>query len=236
MNSIQVFSSKQELANAAALQSITQLSEAIEEYGHAAWVIAGGSTPELAYSVIAKNYLDDIDWSKVTIIIGDERIALFDSNDSNWKHANEILLRHIPQAVLHRPISSMNAETAADDYESVLNTLPKTSQNFPRFDLVWLGMGEDGHTLSLFPNHPGFTPTDRLVIPIHDSPKPPSDRVTLTLHALQGAETTIILAAGAGKAEALKVAQSPDNDLPIAQAARLTNADWLIDQDAAANL
>ncbi len=236
MNTFEVFDSKQTLAEHAAAHAIKTLQKAIDTYGQATWVFAGGSTPELAYSVITERYLDVIDWSKVTIIIGDERIAPFDSNDSNWKHAEEILLCHISQAKLHRPLSNLTAEEAADDYEQVINSLSKTSQNIPRFDLVWLGMGEDGHTLSLFPGHPNFTPTEHFIIPVHDSPKPPSARITLTLHALRGAQSTIILAAGGGKAEALNAAQISDSDLPIAQAARITNANWLIDQDAAKDL
>lgn len=90
---------------------------------------------------------------------------------------------------------------------------------------------------SLFPGHPDFTQTDdHLVIAVHNSPKPPSDRISLTLHALMGATHCDILAAGEGKADAISHALQPDNLLPIAQAARTTSASWLIDTTAASRL
>jgi 6-phosphogluconolactonase len=233
MNNVQIFSDKQSLADAVAKQSVELLDLTIQQYGQATWVLAGGTTPELAYQVIANKYLDVIDWSKVTFVIGDERIGSIDSSDNNWQSINNTFLRLIPQATFLRPKSDLSAEQAAADYSKQLHILPQTNTGVPRFDIIWLGMGEDGHTLSLFPNHPDFQPTDQLVIPIHNSPKPPTDRISLTLHALTDAGHTLILASGAGKATAIKNAQQTGSTLPIALAANLTNATWYIDQAAA---
>lgn len=228
-----VFANKQEVAEAAAGDAIITLSKAIAQHEIVTWVLAGGTTPETAYRIIAAKYLTAIDWSHVTFVIGDERIAPNDSPDSNWHTAEEALLKQLPQATFLRPTSEESAESGAGEYAKKLATLPKTDNGLPRFDLVWLGMGEDGHTLSLFPNHPDFATTDQLVIPIHNSPKPPADRISLTLAGLGGAHHTIILATGSGKAEILKDAMQPTSDLPVAQAARTTNAMWFLDQDAA---
>lgn len=232
MNSIEIFADTHALARAAVDTTIATLREAITEYGAATWVLTGGTTPALAYQLLAEQSLDQIDWSHVTIIMGDERIVPLDSPDSNWHMAEQVLLKRIPQATFLRPLSDQTAEIGAGEYATQLAALPQ-HKGLPRLDLVWLGMGEDGHTLSLFPHHPGLISTNQLVIPIHSSPKPPSDRFTLTFAALGGAQKTIILAAGESKAEAVKQALQPDSTLPIAQAARLTHAAWLIDEAAA---
>lgn len=229
---VEVFPDQHTLAQAAVRHAITTLSQAISKYGNATWVLAGGSTPKLAYELLASSHLDTIDWSRVTFVMGDERIAPLDSPDSNWHVAEQAFLQHIPHATFLRPRSDTSAESGAGEYKKTLSLLPKIN-GFPRFDLVWLGMGEDGHTLSLFPNHPDFQPTPQLVIPVHHSPKPPVNRLTLTLAALRGAQTTIILAAGDNKAAAVKQAMKSDDISPIAQAAHLTHATWFVDQAAA---
>lgn len=233
MDTVNIFPDKTALAHAAASDAIDTLQQAIDTHGSATWVLAGGTTPEAAYGIIASTYLEDVDWSKVTILIGDERIAPLDSPESNWHQAEQLLLKHIPQATLLRPKSNETAESGAGEYQKQLASLVKNQAGLPRFDLVWLGMGEDGHTLSLFPNHPDFAPTDQLVIPVHDAPKPPADRLSLTLAALQNSQKTLILSSGNGKAKILEAALSPTSDLPIAQAARLTHANWYVDQAAA---
>ena len=221
------FNSAEDVAEAAAIMTITALTGAITTHGHATWVVAGGSTPLLAYDHIAAHFLDRVDWSRVTIIMGDERIGPLDGPDNNWHTITPRLFDHIPQATFLRPQSDMSAETAAAGYEKTLTELPQTT-GVPRFDIVWLGMGEDGHTLSLFPGHTDFEPSDtRLVVPIHHSPKPPADRISLTLHALTGAVKTCILATGQAKATAFVAAQEPSSTLPITEAARLTHATWL---------
>lgn len=236
MDNVKIFTDKSELAKAAAKDAIKTLKSAIAEYGEAVWLLAGGTTPEAAYAVIAQKHLDAIDWSRVTFTIGDERIAPLNSPDSNWHTAEKILLKHIPKASFLRPESEKSAENGAGEYEKLLAHLPKTAGGLPRFDLVWLGMGEDGHTLSLFPNHTDFQPTKNLVIPVYNSPKPPDDRISLTLPALVGAQHTVILTSGSSKSDAIKSALQPTNDLPIAQAARITHATWYIDQAAAKSL
>lgn len=220
---IQTYDSDAAVAEAAAQQTIDILHTAIVTYGSAVWVLAGGTTPNIAYEIIADSYLDRIDWEKVTVLIGDERIGPLDGPDNNWQSIETLFLQHIPEATFLRPKSDLSAEAAAADYEQRLLAID-------HFDVAWLGMGSDGHTLSLFPDHPDFQPADpRLVAPVHNSPKPPSDRISLTLHALTKSHATLILATGETKHDAFHAAQAPDSTLPIAQAARTTNATWLTD-------
>lgn len=233
MHQPHIFPDGHALAEAALEQSLEILHRSIDAHDVAVWVLAGGTAPMLAYRLIIEKHLSSINWSKITFLIGDERIGALDGPDNNWHAIEQVFLRHVPQATFMRPLADQTAEQAASNYEKQLAILPQAKPGVPRFDLVWLGMGEDGHTLSLFPGHPDFIPTKRLVIPVHGSPKPPHDRISLTLHALTGAEHTMILASGAGKAPAIKKALQKDSRLPIASAAKTTHAQWFIDKDAA---
>ena len=239
LENVQISKTKEDLAQVAAELAIITLHQAIQTQGSAIWVLAGGTIPEIAYRIIAEKHLDAIDWSKVAFVMGDERIVPLDSPDNNWLVAEQTLLRFVPDATFLRPQSDLSAEAAADDYSEQLARLPQTPAGLPRFDLVWLGVGEDGHTLSLFPGHPGLEQADRLVIPIHNSPKPPADRISLTLKALECTHHCYIIAAGAGKADVVK--QHDNALLPVVRAEQIIEAaggivTWLIDEEAASKL
>ncbi len=238
MPEIQRFTTPEEVADAAALDAIATLSIAIQERGYATWVLAGGSSPMAAYRQLAIEYSDMIDWSKVTAVIGDERSVPLDDSDSNWGQISSALFHNGKTAsmVQLRPEVELSVEDTAMRYEAILRTLPVNEEGIPYFDLVWLGVGEDGHTLSLFPGHSDFTPTKQLVIPIYNSPKPPSARITLTLRALEATSRAIVFAVGAGKKAALAEALESGR-LPIAQAAIHIEqhggyVTWLFDQAA----
>jgi len=236
MEAPRIFDTTTELAHAAAEQTIALLEAAIAKHGTAVWVLAGGSTPMLAYEAIARDYIDEIDWSKVMILIGDERIGPLNGKDNNWHQINKILLNKISARKI-RPESNLRAVDTAKHYEKMLDELPQTTTGMPRFDVLWLGVGPDGHTLSLFPGHDSITPTKRLVIPVHNSPKPPSDRVSLSLRALTGTKTALILVGGSEKQDAITKALSGGH-LPIALAAHIITAHrghvrWLLDKSVA---
>lgn len=232
MQNVQVFDNKQQLAEAAASQTSEILQNAISQHGSATWVLSGGTAPEAAYRIIAQKYIDVIDWSKVTFVIGDERISAPDSPDNNWHAIEKSFLQFIPHATFLRPDSTKTAESGAGEYHKKLAALPQTADGLPRFDLVWLGMGEDGHTLSLFPHRPSLAPTNQLVIPVHDSPKPPADRISLTFHALGGTQHCMIIAAGENKSLIIKQILNGAN-FPITAAASIPkNTTWLLDKAA----
>jgi 6-phosphogluconolactonase len=174
--------------------------------------------------------------------MGDERCVPVTDPDSNWGQAAAALLDHVPVPASHllRPQGELGAEAAADAYQAALAGLPPDpGGTAPRLEVVWLGVGEDGHCLSLFPGHPELEVTDRLVVGVHDSPKPPPDRVSLTLAALGGTERLLVLAAGAGKAEPVARARAGDDRLPLTRAVAAVRAaggsvTWLLDRAAAA--
>ncbi|MET0478229.1 MAG: 6-phosphogluconolactonase [Actinomycetota bacterium] len=239
---VQVVEGPGELAEAAARAAITDLEAAVEAHGRATWVLTGGSTPAAAYRRLAAHDLRaGVEWDRVRVAMGDERCVPPDHPDSNWGQAAAALLDHVPVPGHHllRPQGELGAEPAADAYQATLAALPAAPGGAPRLEVVWLGVGEDGHCLSLFPGRPEVEVGDRLVVPVHDSPKPPPDRVSLTLAALAGTERLLVLAAGAGKAGAVARARAGDDRLPVTRAVAAVRSaggsvTWLLDRAAAA--
>lgn len=224
-----------DVAEALAKQTVAALQKSMDEYSSVTWVLAGGSTPLAAYKVIADKYQETVDWSKVTIIMGDERIGPLDGPDNNWRAVHEII-GSLPTVKL-RPRSDLPAEEATFDYEQQLAALPLGDSGVPRLDVVWLGVGQDGHTLSLFPQHESMLPSGGLVTAVHDSPKPPADRISLTLRALQGALNVFVIATSADKQPAVNEALHRGHS-PIAVATNIVETHggtvtWFVDKAAA---
>jgi 6-phosphogluconolactonase len=179
--------------------------------------LAGGSTPKAAYELLAGMPLE---WGRVTILFGDERCVPPDDPESNYAMVRGSLLARVaPGAVVRMP-AELGAEAAAEWYDAALRRLG-------RLDLVLLGLGEDGHTCSLFPGHPALR-SQSLAAPVHGAPKPPPDRVTLTLRTLNEARRCVFLATGAGKRDALAKVQR--GEVPAGQ---VQGAEWLVDRAAA---
>jgi 6-phosphogluconolactonase len=236
--SVTIYPSKAELADAVAEAATRDLQAAVQNFGSAVWVLTGGTSPEGAYRAIANKHLSHVDWSKVTFIMGDERQVPLNHADSNWRQADECLLHLIDSPGKAVPPTSEPLDAAAKIYAGVLDSLPTDAAGHPRLDHVWLGMGEDGHTLSLFPGRESLMEDQRLVLPIYDSPKPPPERITLTIKALRGAVNCVIMATGEGKAIMLKRAFEGDPTVPIALAASTVTAaggtvTWMLDEAAA---
>jgi 6-phosphogluconolactonase len=158
--------------------------------------LAGGTTPERCHELLAAR---DIDWSRVHIWESDERAVPPDDEESNFLMIKRSLLDRIeiPEENVHRVQGELGADAAADAYEAELRPVG-------RLDVVMCGMGPDGHTMSLFPGHPEVEVRDRLVVAVHDSPKPPPERVSFTIPVIRNARHTILLVAGASKADALR--------------------------------
>lgn len=179
--------------------------------------LAGGTTPLHAYAALRAL---PVEWGRVTVLFGDERCVAPDSGASNYAMARAALLDHVAPASVHRIAGELGAEPAANAYDAVVASLQP-------LDLVLLGVGEDGHTASLFPGSPALS-APGWVAPVHGAPKPPPDRVTLTLAALRGARRVIVLATGAGKAAA--VDRAGRAEVP---AGMVPGAEWILDAAAA---
>ena len=218
-------------------------SEAVGRAGDRFTVaLAGGSTPRGMYELLAADmYRDRIDWQKVHIFFGDERCVTPESDYSNYRMANASLLMNvsIPKRQIHRIRGEAPPNIAAAEYEgTLLRIFGETDDRpFPRFDLILLGMGPDGHTASLFPGTAALNETKRWVVSTHvdkfAGTPTPADRVTLTYPVLNAAAHVLFMVAGADKAAALRevLHGAPNADLYPSQGARPTNGrlTWLVD-------
>jgi 6-phosphogluconolactonase len=165
----------------------------------------------------------EVEWGRVSILFGDERCVRPDHPDSNYLMARESLLDRVAPATVYRMPAELGPDVGAELYARVVAAVAP-------LDVVMLGVGEDGHTASLFPGHPGLKATG-LAVGIRNSPKPPPERVTLTLNVLQTARRVIIVATGVGKADA--VARAKRHEVPSGM---IGGARWFIDRAAAGNL
>jgi 6-phosphogluconolactonase len=200
-------------------------------------VLAGGSTPESTYQILARDYSDRIAWSKVYVFFGDERAVPPHHEDSNLKMASEVLLDHVPVGNVHRIRGELPPEEAAKAYEEELRIFFQT-EDVPRVDLILLGLGADGHTASLFPWTAALEVHDRWVV-ANPVPRLGTTRITLTLPVINAARAVIFLVAGEDKAEALREILEGDAD-PRAYPAKLvqppSGPEWMVDQSAASLL
>jgi 6-phosphogluconolactonase len=212
MPSFTVLETAEDVAAAAA----ADIAEALHE-GARSLVLAGGTTPKRCYELLSHL---EVEWGRVAVLFGDERCVHPDHPDSNYRMARESLLDRVAPATVYRMPGELGPDEAAAAYAHVVAGVAP-------FDVVLLGVGEDGHTASLFPDHPALK-AHGLAVGVRDAPKPPPQRVTLTMSALQSARRVIILATGAGKADA--VARAKRGEVPSGM---IAEARWLLDRAAA---
>ncbi len=235
MTEVKVVADLDQIAKTAAEYIIEQVRKTDNRFSIA---LSGGSTPKSLFQVLAKPaYRDRIDWSKVHVFWGDERCVPPDDPDSNYHMTRETLLDHIPLLPdqIHRIRGEADPADAAAEYEKLLKTFFATNE--PRFDVILLGMGDDGHTASLTPNTPALNETERWVVPTYYEAKQ-NWRVTFTAPVINAAANVVFLVSGSGKAERLRqVLLGPyqPHQLP-SQLVKPTNGNliWLVDQAAAA--
>ena len=236
-------------ADALAREAASELSRraraAVAGTGRFTVVLSGGSTPRRLYALLADPsapFRDEIPWGRIHVFWGDERHVPPDDPQSNYRMAREDLLSRvpIPAANVHRiQAERPDASDAARAYERELVgffALPPGA--LPRFDLVLLGMGPDGHTASLFPGSEALEVRDRLVVAPYVA-KFGAYRITLTLPVFDAAACVIFLVSGADKADALRAARDPHaRDSPPSRRIQPSEGEllWLVDEAAAAGL
>jgi 6-phosphogluconolactonase len=230
------------LAEEAARRCVALANAAIGEHGRFRVALSGGSTPRALHERLAREHRNAIDWQRVEIFWGDERFVPPDDPESCFRMARETLLDHVPVPaanIFPFPTVGGTPEAAARAYaETLAATFGATP---PRFDLILLGMGPDGHTASLFPGHPEVVaPGGELVVAVHNSPKPPPTRLTCTYRVLNAASNVIFLVGGADKAATLRAVLRGPLDIARfpAQGVRLAAGSlaWMVDAAAASQL
>ena len=206
MTELLVYRTTKELADAGAQQFATLAESAIAQRGVFNAVLAGGNTPRQLYQrLVQPPYLDGLDWLNIHVFFGDERCVPPDHSESNYAMASQTLLSHVPIPLtnIHRIPGELSPTQAADAYTFELQTA--FGGLLPEFDLVLLGLGEDGHTASLFPGTQALSETERWVIAVdHTTPPPPMlPRITLTLPVINAAHNVLFLVSGEAKAQVL---------------------------------
>lgn len=168
--------------------------------------LSGGSTPKVIFKTIAENYKEKIDWSKVMIFWGDERCVAPENNESNYKMAAESLFKkiNIPESNIYRIEAEQDPALEAERYAEMVDLLLPHKINTPQFDMVMLGLGEDGHTASIFPDNIHLFNSEKL-FEISEHPATKQKRITATGRLINNAKQVCFLVTGASKAE--RVAQ-----------------------------
>lgn len=201
--------------------------------GNFSLALSGGSTPQRLFKLLAeKPWRGQIPWQRIHVFFADERFLPHDHPDSNYYSAYQLLLAHVPVPAenLHPMPTDTTAEDGASRYEAELKAYFGDTQ--PRFDLILLGMGPDGHTASLFPSQ--SHPVGPWVLPVHDAPKPPPTRLSLSLEVINLAHNVLFLVTGADKSEAIsQIRDSSQPPLPAGQI-QLDQGElvWLLDEAA----
>jgi 6-phosphogluconolactonase len=233
-----VYETPEELAEAAARDFVARAEEAINERGRFAVVLAGGSTPKSTYEALAQDHADRLDWSRVHVFFGDERTVHPDHEDSNYRMVRETLLSHVTVGSVHRMRCELPPGEGAANYEEQLREF-FGPDGVPAFDLILLGLGEDGHTASLFPETSALDVTDRWVV-ANPVLKLETTRLTLTVLVINAARAVTFLVAGEDKAETLKEILEGDAD-PRGYPAKLIRPEggdlaWMVDRAVASLL
>ncbi|MCS6949395.1 MAG: 6-phosphogluconolactonase [bacterium] len=222
-----------QLAHAVAEAMVQKVSQTLARQAHFSLVLSGGSTPQRLYRLLASEYAQGVEWQRVHLFWGDERYVPHDHPASNYRLVRETLIEplQLPAENVHpMPTHLAVPDDAARLYEGELRAFFGET---PRFDLVLLGMGADGHTASLFPNTAAVQERERWVA-VGEAPVEPRRRLTLTFAALNAAKMVYFLVIGADKAEAVRRVLVERAPLPAALVLPSAGKPvWWLDRDAA---
>jgi 6-phosphogluconolactonase len=239
--SIEVLATAADLYHAAAEEFVRVARTAIGAQGRFTVALSGGSTPKALYSLLASNYTN-FAWNRIFMFFGDERHVPPTDPESNYRMVQESLLSKIAipsENVFRVPAENPDADTAAADYESQLRKFfALKPSEFPRFDLILLGIGPDGHTASLFPDSAALEEKSRLVV-ANWVEKFKTQRITFTFPVLNRAAEVMFLAAGPDKAEMLHQVLEGKSTPPLpSQQVQPSDGKllWMLDESAAAKL
>ena len=239
---LKTFVDREELIQFAAHRFVALAQQAVERRGRFLVALSGGGTPIALYQLLTrKPYRQQLPWLQTQVFWGDERCVPPDHPDSNYRQAKETLLDHVPlpKGNIHRIHGELAPQAAAQDYTGRLLSFADSTLVWPRFDLVLLGLGADGHTASLFPGSPPENDAPALAVTAHYQGRP-ANRVTLTSGVFNAAYEIMFLVTGADKAHALAAVLEGKPDPVHWPAQRIHPPEgevmWLVDNTAAGEL
>jgi 6-phosphogluconolactonase len=223
------------LASSVAARLVTKIIDAQAIRGRADVVLTGGRVAaKVLHAVKDLPASGAIDWSRVDLWWGDERFLPSGDPDRNETQAREALLDSLPlDAARIHAMPASDGPDGDDAPAAAARYADELSAGSGQFDVLMLGVGEDGHVASLFPDHPDATATGR-AIAVHNSPKPPPTRISLSMATIRSADEVWLVAAGPDKAVSVGAALRGDQNLPAARATGKARTLWLLDTAAAA--
>ena len=233
---IHAYPNKEQLVTATTERVINEIGQAIREKGFCSIALAGGNTPREVYSMLADDsYRDRVDWNRLHLFWGDERMVPPEHEDSNFRMVQETFLKHIniPDGNVHRIRGEIAPEQAAREYAELLHSHFK--EGLPCFDLILLGLGEDGHTASLFPETDAVEECEKHAVAVF-VPKLSAWRVTLTLPVLNAAREILFLVSGRSKADIVQriiSIKQPAKEFPASMVnPKYGTLHWMLDSEA----
>lgn len=244
LDKIHIFPGLKDISMALASRVARVAEQAATARGRFTVALSGGSLLNILSPPLITDPLRSlIHWTSWDVFWADERCVPVLSPDSNFAAASRLLFKHvdIPREQIHAIDDTLDPREAARAYQSTIKKILQPSNGqLPRFDLILLGMGQDGHTASLFPGHELLQEKRKWVAPVLDAPKPPPERITLTLPVINQAREVIFVVTGAEKASALRAVfyeQDHGQSLPAALVdPSQGHLKWLVDEAAAREL
>ncbi|XP_043703018.1 probable 6-phosphogluconolactonase 4, chloroplastic [Telopea speciosissima] len=246
---VQVFDADEDLSISLAKYTADMSEKFVQERGAFSVALSGGYLIEYMSKLVEPPHVDSVDWAKWHVFWLDERVVPKDHPDSNYKLAYDGFLSKvpIPPSQIYAINDTLSAEGAADDYEACLKQSVKNkvldlsaATGFPKFDLLLLGMGPDGHVASLFPGHPLVNEKKRWVTFIKDSPKPPPVRITFTFPVINSSAYIALVVVGHSESVAVHRALGNDSEssdmLPVQMVSPEGETTWFLDKEAGSKL
>ncbi|KAJ8769745.1 hypothetical protein K2173_005951 [Erythroxylum novogranatense] len=242
---VEVFETEEDMAMSLAKYIADLSSKFIKERGLFSIVLSGGTLIQSLRKLVEPPYISSIEWSKWHVFWVDERVVREHHVDSNYRVAFDAFLSRVPilLANVHNINDALSAESAADEYETRIKNLAykkvvdtSSVTGLPKFDLILLGMGPDGHVASLFPGHPAIWEKQKWVTSITDSPKPPPQRITFTFPLINSSSHVALVVCGAGQSTAVRTALGKSkiaDTLPVKMVSPEQQLNWFLDKNAA---
>lgn len=238
-NEVEIFKNVEGIADYFAKMIIYR--EATSKNNFVSIALSGGNTPKKIFERISEKFSEDINWKRIRIFWGDERCVPPESSESNFGMANETLLSkiNIPLENIYRIQGEKLPSNEADKYSELIKELLPINNGFPQFDIVMLGLGDDGHTVSIFPSSIGLFYSSK-ICEVTKHPETGQNRITITGNVINNAFLKVFIATGNSKAERVKEVISTA-DKSKGYPASLVDSDfgkvyWLIDEEAASKL
>jgi len=237
---LSIFGNGKAAADFAVEKWVGACTDSIENKGYFTTALSGGKTPIDFYKILSAGG-KELPWAKIHLFLADERFVPATDKESNYRLVRECLLNHvnIPKNNVHRiDTEEATLEMAAERYEADIRQFFNTAcdDKIPKFDLIMLGIGEDGHTASLFPGAPSLKEEQRLTIPVI-AVKPPHKRISLTLPVLNNARRIMFLVTGSEKAGIVReIVEESESRLPASLVRRRARSAYLVIDEGAASL